>query len=123
MKVVDTIVDCVLRAGFEGAEAALIYRTVGDFTVYWCGAEAAVLAMDEEQQKKDQSAWTTAYLTARRAEYPAIWQIRDHLPAVAEDAIFESILSIVLSGIEARAPRPCTCERHAVASPRPADRS
>jgi AcrR family transcriptional regulator len=113
MRVVDTIVDCVLRAGFEGADAALMYRTIGDFSVYWSGAEASVLAMDDLQQKKDENAWTSAYLTAQREQYPAIWQIRDHLPSVPDDAIFESILSIVISGVEARAPRPCTCEKHA----------
>jgi hypothetical protein len=32
---------------------------------------------------------------------------------VADDDIFESILAIVIAGLCQRAPRPCTCPRHA----------
>ena len=115
MKAVDIIISCVLAAGFEGAEAAVVYRAIGDFGLYWSGAEASSLAMDEQLQKNDHNAWTTAYLTADRAEYPAIWQVREHLPAVDDDAIFEMSLSFMLAGLHARAPRPCTCPRHAAA--------
>ena len=74
--------------------------------------------MDEQLQKNDHNAWTTAYLTADRAEYPAIWQVREHLPTVDDDAIFEMSLSFMLAGLHARAPRPCTCPKHA-GPPRP----
>jgi len=42
-----------------------------------------------------------------------IWQVRDELPLVADDDIFESILAIVIAGLCQRAPRPCTCAEHA----------
>jgi hypothetical protein len=42
-----------LAAGFEGAEAAAVYRAIGDFDLYWSGAEASSLAMDEQLQKND----------------------------------------------------------------------
>ncbi len=115
MKAVDIIISCVLAAGFEGAAAAVVYRAIGDFSLYWAGAEASFLAMDEQLQKNDRNGWTTAYLTADRAEYPAIWQVREHLPAVDDDAIFEMSLSFMLAGLYARAPRPCPCPRHAAA--------
>jgi hypothetical protein len=79
------------------------------------GAEASSLAMDEQLQKNDRNAWTTAYLTADQAEYPAIWQVREHLPAVDDNEIFEMSLSLMLAGLYARAPRPCQCPRHAPA--------
>ena len=53
MKAVDIIISCVLTAGFEGAEAAVVYRAIGDFGLYWSGAEASFLAMDEQLQKND----------------------------------------------------------------------
>ncbi len=113
MKAVDIIISCVLKAGFEGAEAAVVYRAIGDFGLYWAGAEASSLAMDEQLQKNDQDGWTSAYLTADRAVYPAIWQVREHLPDVDDDAIFEMALSFMLAGLYARAPRPCGCPGHA----------
>jgi AcrR family transcriptional regulator len=118
MKAVDMIISCVLTAGFEGAEAAVVYRAIGDYGLYWAGAEASFLAMDEQLQKNDRNAWTTAYLTADPAKYPAIWPVREHLPAVDDNDIFEMSLSLVLAGLHARAPRPCTCPEHASA-PRP----
>lgn len=112
MRAVDNIISCVLAAGFEGAEAAVVYRAIGDFGLYWSGAEASSLAMDEQLQKNDTNAWTTAYLTADRAVYPSIWQVREHLPAVDDDAIYETSLSFMLAGLQARAPKPCACPQH-----------
>jgi AcrR family transcriptional regulator len=111
MHAVNIIIGAVLAAGFEGAEAALVYRTVGDFGLYWAGCEASFLALDEQLQKNDRSAWG-AYLTVDRADYPNIWQVRTELPEVRDDDIFETILSIVIAGLVARAPRPCGCARH-----------
>jgi len=113
MKAVDMIISCVLTAGFEGAEAAVVYRAIGDYGLYWAGAEASFLAMDEQLQKNDRNAWTTAYLTADQAQYPAIFRVREHLPAVDDNEIFEMSLSLMLAGLYARAPRPCTCPKHA----------
>ena len=42
MKAVDIIISCVLAAGFEGAEAAVVYRAIGDFGLYWSGRGGVV---------------------------------------------------------------------------------
>jgi len=113
MRVVNIIIGAVLQAGFEGAEAAKVYRAIGDFTLYWAGSEAAFLALDERSQKKDIGAWTSAYLAADRADYPHIWQVRTELPEVDDDEIFETVLSFIIGGLIQRAPRPCQCAAHA----------
>jgi AcrR family transcriptional regulator len=113
MRAVDIIIGAALAAGFEGAEAALVYRAMGDFSLYWAGCEASFLALDERLQKNDRDAWTRAYLTVGRGDYPNIWQIRTDLPEVRDDDIFETILSFVMAGLVQRAPRPCGCGRHA----------
>jgi AcrR family transcriptional regulator len=117
MHIVDIIIGAVLDAGFEGAEAATIYRALGDFALSWAGCEAAFLALDERLQKNDRGAWTSAYLAASRATYPHIWQVRTELPEVGDQEIFETILSLVLSGLAQHAPRPCSCPLHADGSP------
>jgi AcrR family transcriptional regulator len=112
MRDVNLIIRAVLTAGFEGAEAAVVYRAIGDFSLYWSGSEASFLALDEQLQKNDRNAWNSAYMAADKTEYPAIYQIRQHLPEVDDEAIFDTVLSFLLAGLQARAPRPCPCPRH-----------
>ena len=112
MRIVNVLIGAVLEAGFEGAAAATAYRAIGDFALCWAGGEAAFLALDPSQQLADRSAWTRAYLAVDRAEYPHIWQVRDELEGVTEDAVFETILAMVIEGFRSLAPRPCTCEKH-----------
>jgi AcrR family transcriptional regulator len=116
MRAVDIILGALHQAGFTGREAALVYRAFGDFALFWSGGEGSFLALDEKAQQKDRDAWTRAYLVADRAEFPDIWRVREELPVIKDDEIFETILSLVLGGIAARAPRPCACPAHATAS-------
>ena len=114
--IVDVLIGAVLQAGFEGLEAATTYRALGDFALAWSGGEAAFLALDPVLQRADRAAWTRAYLAVDRAEHPHIWRIRDDLADVTDDAIFETILSLIVEGMQASAPRPCECPRHAAAA-------
>jgi AcrR family transcriptional regulator len=111
MQAVNLLIGAVLEAGFEGAEAVRIYRALGDFSLYWAGGEAGLLALDERAQATEQVAWA-AYLAVDRAEFPHTWQVRLELPEVADDAIFDTILSLVIDGLTRRAPRPCGCGAH-----------
>jgi AcrR family transcriptional regulator len=112
MRAIDIIIGCVLRAGFEGAQAAVVYRAIGDFALFWSGGEASLLALDERLQKNDRNAWASTYMNADRARFPSIWEVRHHLPEVDDDEIFATSLSFMLEGLQARAPRPCTCPSH-----------
>jgi hypothetical protein len=56
--------------------------------------------------------WTQAYRAVGQQEYPHIWRVRDELPLVTDDDIFEAVLAIVITGICERAPQPCTCGAH-----------
>ena len=85
MRIVNVVIGAVRAAGFEGAEAAVIYRAIGDFSLYWSGGEAAFWALDEKAQQTDRAAWTRAYLAAGEDEFPHIFAVRDELPKVADD--------------------------------------
>ena len=119
IRTVDVLLGAVIEAGFQGAEAALMYRAIGDFALSWTGFEAAFLALDERLQQADRNAWTRAYLTVSRAQHPNIWQVRTELAEVDDDDIFEAILSLVMAGLMQQAPRPCSCHSPESA-PRPA---
>lgn len=112
MRTVDVIVGALLRAGFRGAEAAVVYRAYADFALSFSGGEAALLALDQGVQDLDRMAWAGAYLTAQRGVHPNIWRIRSALPDVADDQIFTTILGLVIDGLVLRAPTQCGCERH-----------
>lgn len=116
MRIVNMIIGAVLDAGFTGAEAARMYRALGDFMLAWAGSEAAFLALEPSQQEADKAAWTRAYLAVDRAEFPNIWQIRDELAGVTDDDISEAVLALVLDGFRAQAPRRCACEKHTTAA-------
>jgi AcrR family transcriptional regulator len=109
---VNILIGAMLKAGFEGAEAALMYRAVGDFALSWAGFAASFLALEERLQQNDRLAWTRAYLAVSGAEHPNIWQIRTELPEVDDEAISDMILSLVIDGLVRRAPRPCGCGKH-----------
>lgn len=112
IRTVDIIVGAMLQAGFEGAQAALMYRVVGDFMLAWAGFEASFLALDERLQQNDTAAWKRAYLAVSQDEHPNIWQLRTELPEVADDDIAATILALFIDGLVRRAPRPCRCGKH-----------
>jgi AcrR family transcriptional regulator len=112
MRTVDILIGAMLQAGFEGPQAALTYRACGDFALAWAGGEANFLSMDLAQQQADRAAWTRAYRSVDRAVYPNIWQVRDELDGVTDDAIFEQVLAMVVTGLQRQAPNPCTCGAH-----------
>ena len=57
-----------------------------------------------------------------RADHPHIWRLREELPEVTDDAIFETTLSLVVGGLTQIAPHPCGCGRHEPSLLRPAGR-
>ena len=112
LRLVDTLIEAILDAGFEGSVAARVYRAIGDFALAGAGGEAALLALDTRLQENDRAAWTQTYWAVDRAEHPHIWQLREELPAVTDDDVFETILSLVVGGLTRMAPRPCSCRTH-----------
>lgn len=112
LRIVNILIGAVLAAGFEGARAAVIYRAIGDSALAWAGGEAALLALDTEHRQADRDAWNREYLAVQPEQYPHTWRIREELPKVSDDAIFEAALDIFVRGLTAIAPRPCGCDAH-----------
>jgi hypothetical protein len=87
-------------------------RAIADFALAGAGGEAAFHALEARVQEKDHAAWRRAYQAVDRAEHPHIWQLREELPTVTDDDVFETILSLVIGGLTHIAPRPCDCRLH-----------
>jgi hypothetical protein len=75
----------------------------------WAGWEAAFLALDPGLQENDQAAWAGSYRALGRAGHPHIWQLRDELPDVTDDDVFETVLSLFVGGLLQMAPHACDC--------------
>jgi AcrR family transcriptional regulator len=112
MRIADTLIGAILDAGFEARTAARVYRAIADFALAGAGGEAAFLALDTRLQERDRAAWMRAYRAVDPAEHPHIWRLRDELPAVTDDDVFETILSLVIGGLTQIAPHPCGCRAH-----------
>jgi hypothetical protein len=109
MRTVDTLIGALLQAGFEGATAARLYRAIGDFSLSWAAWEATFLALGSRAQDNDRAAWARAYRSAGRAGHPHIWQLREALPEVTDDDVFDTVLSLLVGGLLRIAPQPCSC--------------
>jgi AcrR family transcriptional regulator len=112
MRIADTLIGAILDAGFEARTAARVYRAIADFALAGAGGEAAFLALDTRLQERDRAAWMRAYRAVDPAEHPHIWRLRDELPAVTDDDVFETILSLVIGGLTQIAPHRCGCRAH-----------
>ena len=110
MRAVEWLTGAVRAGGFEGDEAALTYRTIADFSLFVAGGEATFQSLESVHREADVGAWTRAYRSVDRDEYPNIFALRDALPGVTEDAIYERTLGFFLCGLRMAAPRGCPCE-------------
>jgi len=120
IQAVEWIVAAIREAGFEDDEAALMYRVVSDFSLFWAGSEATFRSLDVALQEADTGAWNRTYRSVDPEQYPNIWSVRDELPRVSVDAIFERMLDVFATGMLARAPKGCPCPAGAHQQPRSA---
>ncbi len=112
MRVADAIHAAIQAAGFEGHDAALLYRVFADFALFWAGSVASLLALDPAARAGDESSWAREYLAVDSAKYPHTWRVREELAQVGGDEVFESALDLLLFGLAAQAPLPCGCPEH-----------
>lgn len=109
IRAVEWLLSAMREAGFEGHEAALAYRSTADFSLFLAGGEAKFLSLEPKQREADMGAWTRAYRSVDPDEFPNISALRDALPKVTEDEIYEQALAFFLAGLRVQAPRGCPC--------------
>ncbi|WGW11289.1 TetR/AcrR family transcriptional regulator [Saxibacter everestensis] len=103
MRIVETILDALAKAGFEPAEASRLYRVLDDLNLAFAGLDAGFRVMSAEQQAKDVGAWSKEYALADQREFPRIAAAAPYLPDIEEDPTFELALELMLSAIAHRA--------------------
>jgi TetR/AcrR family tetracycline transcriptional repressor len=110
MKVVDALLEAVLRAGFTGELAALYYRIFVDLALAWSGGHAAILSLEPAARQGDEDSWSREYLAVNPARYPHIASVRGDLSSIKFDTVYDRGLAMMLDQINAVAPNPCVCD-------------
>ncbi|GAB3866477.1 TetR/AcrR family transcriptional regulator [Nocardioides maradonensis] len=97
---VDTGVGLLRAAGFGPRDAVRLYHAFIDLVLGYGALDAAGLTANPAERRE---AWTAAYTSLPRAEYPNVAATRRHIHTMSGSA-FETALDVFLDGIAARVP-------------------
>ncbi len=103
MRIVEIILAALEEAGFDGEEAARLYRVLDDLNLAFGSLDAGFRILDEEQQAKDEGAWSKEYAVLDPTRFPHITRANPYLPLIDEDSTFALALDLALEAISARA--------------------
>lgn len=100
---VDQVISCMLRAGFDDADAAHYYRVFSDFVLAYAAQDAALAALDPETRAADLRAWQVDYRMLSADDYPHIARVASVLPSLDDPANFERALGMMIDALKLRA--------------------
>ncbi len=103
MRIVEIILTALEQAGFDGEEAARLYRVLDDLNLAFGSLDAGFRTLDEEQQQKDEGAWSKEYALLDPGRFPRIARATPYLPLIDEDSTFALALDLAIEAISARA--------------------
>ncbi|WP_186525964.1 TetR/AcrR family transcriptional regulator [Leekyejoonella antrihumi] len=103
MRIVEIILGALELAGFTGEQAARLYRVLDDLNLAFGSLDAGFRILDEEQQAKDQGAWSREYAVLDASRFPRIARATAYLPLIDEDSTFALALDLTIEAIAARA--------------------
>ncbi|GAA2326056.1 TetR/AcrR family transcriptional regulator [Dactylosporangium salmoneum] len=100
LRVVDTGVGLLLRAGFEPAAAVRHYRDFIETTFALAALDVSDLAPEQEQA--DWQTWLDTAKGLPADDYPNMHAVRDHLPVMGESA-FPGVLDTMIAILQREA--------------------
>lgn len=103
MRIVEIILAALEQAGFDEEEAARMYRVLDDLNLAFSSLDAGFRTLNEEQQAKDEGAWSKEYTLLDPAHFPHIARATPYLPLIDEDSTFALALDLAIEAISARA--------------------
>jgi AcrR family transcriptional regulator len=102
-QLVERIISCMRRAGFNDADAARYYRVFADFVLAYSALDAALAALEPDARQADLRAWDVEYRTLPPQVYPNTAAIAHLLPALDDPANFAAAVDLMIDSIKARA--------------------
>lgn len=102
-RMVERIIDCMRRAGFDDADAARLYRVFADFCLGYCALDAGLAALEPAIRNADLLSWEVQYRTLPASEYPNTAAVAHALPALDDSENFATAVDLMIEAIRARA--------------------
>ncbi|HEY8980708.1 MAG TPA: TetR family transcriptional regulator [Streptomyces sp.] len=102
---VERKLDCMRRAGLDGAEAALYYRVFADLVLSYSAMDASLAVLSPELRDGDLRSWDTDYRTLPADKYPNIARISPQFVALDDPNNFVTAVQAVIDTIRAKAER------------------
>ena len=102
-QIVERIIDCMRRAGFDDPEAARLYRVFGDFVLGYSAVDAGLAALEPAIRDADLLSWEIQYRTLPPSQYPNTAAIAHALPALDDPDNFTTAVDLMIEAIRARA--------------------
>jgi AcrR family transcriptional regulator len=104
-KIVERVVDCILRGGLPPREAARHYRVFMDFVLAYSAIDAELAALPADVRDADLRSWEVEYRTLPADQYPRIDSIAGHLPRLDDPQNFALALDLMIEAIRQAARR------------------
>ncbi|MHC5907362.1 TetR/AcrR family transcriptional regulator [Streptomyces sp. S6] len=102
---VERKLDCMRRAGLDGAEAARYYRVFADLVLAYSAMDASLAVLSPELRAADLRSWETDYRTLPADTYPNIARIAPEFVGLDDPRNFATAVQAVIDTIRAKAER------------------
>jgi AcrR family transcriptional regulator len=102
-QIVERVIECMRRAGFDDANAARLYRVFADFCLGYCALDAGLASLEPAIRNADLLSWEIQYRTLPASEYPNIAAVAHALPALDDPDNFATAVDLMIEAIRARA--------------------
>lgn len=98
----DAVIRALGEAGFEGREAALLYRTVTDLTFALGAYEASTMLLDAESREGDHAALQREYRYASEAQFPHLAAVAFAVADIDSAQVFDTAIELMMGGLRQR---------------------
>ena len=102
-RIVERIIGCMRRAGFDDPQAARLYRVFADFILGYSAVDAGLAALEPAIRDADLLSWEIQYRTLPPAGYPNIAAVAHALPALDDPENFDTAVGLMIEAIRGRA--------------------
>jgi len=105
-RIVERIIGCMRRAGFDDPQAARLYRVFADFILGYSAVDAGLAALEPAIRDADLLSWEIQYRTLPQGQYLNTAAVAHALPALNDPGNFTTAVDLMIEAIRARAATP-----------------
>ena len=104
-EIIERIVGCLRRAGFDDRRAARMYRIFADVTLGYAAVDAGLAALPPDIRQGDLEAWEGRYRSLDRGRYPNLAAVAEQIPSIEDPGNFSTALDLFIDALRLRLDR------------------